>query len=152
MYKENTKPCVMSFLGNNEKERGNILVLGIGIWFVVIALAFAIMVAADLYADKRDLTAEADYLALSLADDVDDSSYYSGTGDFQLSDSDLSRRALELARAGSDIVHVSFRDDGSIYIQIKRTIPVFTIPFFSDVGSVELYASSTAYLRDYQTP
>lgn len=134
------------------KEDGNILVLGIGIWFVVIALAFAIMVAADLYTDKRDLAAEADYIALSLVDDIEESSYYDGDSDFRLSDSELARRALSLVRSDSEVIQVGSLPDGSIYVELKRTVPVFTLPALTNVGDVDVYASSTAYLRNYQTP
>lgn len=150
--RKKTAFSALELLKNDDKDSGNILVLGIGIWFVVIALAFAIMAAADLYADKRDVAAEADYIALSLADDVDESSYYSGESDFRLSDSELARRATELARYDSEIVDVYSRSDGSIYVQLKRTVSLFAIPHFSDVRSVDLYASSTAYLREYRTP
>ena len=135
----------------SDKENGNILVLGIGIWFVVIALAFAIMTAADLYADKRDLAAEADYIALSLVDDIDENSYYNGESDFRLSDSELSRRAVDLARSDSEIVQVNSLPDGSVHIELKRTVTVFAFPVLTDIGSVDVYATSTAYLREYQT-
>lgn len=139
-------------LDKDNRENGNILILGIGMWFVVLALAFAIMAVADLYIDKRDLAAEADFIALSLADDVEESSYYGSESDFRVAESELVRRARELARYDSEIVQLSSQSDGSVYIQLKRVVPVFTIPALTNAGNVDLYASSTAYLRDYQSP
>lgn len=149
--KKNRRLPLLTLLGD-DKEKGNVLILGIGAWFVILALAFAVMAAADLYIDKRDLVAEADFIALSLADDIEESSYYGGESSFHVSERELLQRADGLVRYDSDIVHLSSRPDGSIYIQLKRTVPVFTIPALTSVGNVELYASSTAYLREYQTP
>lgn len=148
---KNGRPSLLAPLGD-DKEKGNVLILGIGAWFVILAFAFAIMAASDLYIDKRDLAAEADFIALSLADDIEESSYYGGESDFHVSERELLQRADGLVRYDSEIVQLSSRSDGSIYIRLKRTVPVFVIPALTDVGNVDLYASSSAYLRDYQTP
>lgn len=150
--KKNRGLLSLPSLDKDNRENGNILILGIGTWFVVLALAFAIMAVADLYIDKRDLAAEADFIALSLADDVEESSYYGSESDFRVAESELVRRARELARYDSEIVQLSSQSDGSVYIQLKRVVPVFTIPALTNAGNVDLYASSTAYLRDYQSP
>lgn len=133
----------------SNREYGNILILGIGAWFVILAFAFAVMAAGDLYIDKRDLAAEADYIALSIADDIDESSYYGDASSFYLPENELLRRASELIRHDSEIVHLFVRPDGSVHIQLKRTVSVFAISALTNVGNVELYASSTAYLREY---
>ena len=142
----------MTSVLNQDNEKGNILVFGIGTWFVVLALAFAVMAAADLYADKRDLMAEADYIALSLADDIDSGGYYEGVEDFSLSREELSHKAGALTRHDTDIVDISILDTKTVQIQLRRRVSVFTLPAFTDIGIVELQARSTAYLRDYRSP
>ena len=89
---------------------------------------------------------------MSLADDIDDSSYYGGESDFRLSEAELLRRATELSREDSEIVEASFLADGSVHVRVKRVVPVLNFPALSGVAEVEIYGSSTAYLREYRSP
>lgn len=74
-------------LGNNARagrptrsggEPGNLIVMGLGLWVVVISLILVLTSAIHLHTVRRDLLNHTDAIALELAQDISDSAYYSG--------------------------------------------------------------------------
>ena len=84
-------------------EDGNMLVLGVGAWMVVAALLFVLSSASALYAERRDLMAEADSMALALADEIDTAAYYSGAEFPGVDAHALAARSAALARPGTSV-------------------------------------------------
>ncbi|VDG76137.1 Predicted membrane protein [Actinobaculum suis] len=57
-------------------ERGNLLVLGLGMWLVAFAVIIGLAGVGGLYVARQDLLARADSLALSAANSINDAAYY----------------------------------------------------------------------------
>lgn len=61
-----------------EPEDGNLIVMGLGLWVVVISLILIISSAIHVHTVRRDLLNHSDALALELAQDISDEGYYAG--------------------------------------------------------------------------
>ncbi|WP_124039271.1 pilus assembly protein TadG-related protein [Neoactinobaculum massilliense] len=59
-------------------ERGNITVFGLGVWLIAVAMLLGMIMLGTVYLERRTLQAEADSVALAVAQQVDDAAYYGG--------------------------------------------------------------------------
>lgn len=128
-------------------EDGNMLILGLGAWMVVVALLFVLSAASALYVERRDLLAEADSMALALADELDAEAYYSGAGFAGADTPALSARAASLARPGTSVVAAARTATGTVEVRLRREVPVPLVSALAGQAAVALNARAQAELR-----
>lgn len=134
------------------RERGSILLLGIGLWVVVLSAVFVIGSLTAIHAERRDLLAQADAIALSVANAVSDASYYTGQA-VNYDNAEVRNQARVLLARDEDSDGVQLinptgqRDDGVI-VTLRKVVRVPFIPsFLSSISDVALTVTSQARLR-----
>lgn len=134
------------------RERGSILLLGIGLWVVVLSAVFVIGSLTAIHAERRDLLAQADAIALSVANAVSDASYYTGQA-VSYDNAEVRNQARVLLARDEDSDGVQLinptgqRDDGVI-VSLRKVVRVPFIPsFLSSISDVALTVTSQARLR-----
>lgn len=130
------------------KEEGNLIILGLGIWVFVIALALLIGSAAHLHNERKELLAHADSAALALAQRIDDARYYA-TGNIDYAPPDLTEHAQALAERAHATIHEPTGVKGeNVVITLCQTTSIPMLPTFLNFASnVEMCATSFARLR-----
>ncbi len=135
-----------------EPERGNMLVLGLGLWLVAAMLVLVVAVASDLHAERRDLLAEADSVVLALADDVADAAYFR-SADLEkgelgpVSEAELVLRAKKALRPNTELAALVVENDATVRLRLSRRVSLEAARILAPSGSVLLEAESAARLR-----
>lgn len=125
-------------------EDGNLIVMGLGLWVVVISLILIITSAIHVHTVRRDLLNHGDALALELAQEISDESYYAGQG--------LDLRPAAPA-SGTIVVgdqtatYTAYVSGDAVVVSVTGTV---RLPFIPDMlaapGAVELTVTSSAEL------
>lgn len=134
------------------RERGSILLLGIGLWVVVLSAVFVIGSLTAIHAERRDLLAQADAIALSVANAVSDASYYTGQA-VSYDNAEVRNQArILLARDedsdGVQLINPTGQRDDGVIVTLRKVVRVPFIPsFLSSISDVALTVTSQARLR-----
>ena len=123
------------------------LVLGIGAWMVVAALLLVLSAASALYVERRDLLAEADSMALALADELDATAYYSSSRAPGADTPALAAGAAALARPGTSVVSAVRTGTGAVEVRLSREVPIPVAASLAPRATVTLTARARAQLR-----
>ncbi|MDV6239276.1 hypothetical protein R3J22_07025 [Trueperella bernardiae] len=126
-------------------EDGNLIVLGLGVWVVVISLILILASVIHVYGVRRDMLNAADSLALELAQDISDATYYSGPA---LSLTPAPPASGTLTVDGREVRFRTRVADDAVVVELTRRARIPFMPqFASAVDEVELTVTSTARLR-----
>lgn len=145
---------------NQTSEPGNLLILGLGIWLVIVALLAILASISSAQVARKDLLAQADALALDVASRISEASYYSPDG-LAYSAGELRSAAEASAKnhlePGVTIVAVNVEGsegalaDGATPSVVVTLTETFDLPFVPNivdgVGRVDLTVTSRARLR-----
>ena len=140
----------------DKREDGSILLLGIGLWVFVLCVVFVVGSLTIIHAERRDLLAQADAIALAVANEVSDAAYYSDTpaahGFYYDTAQVRSCAQLFLERdPDADGVKLTTptgqRGDG-VVVSLEKVVRVPFVPSFLDsISDVALTVTSQARLR-----
>ncbi|MEW6919780.1 hypothetical protein [Trueperella pyogenes] len=126
-------------------EEGNLIVLGLGVWVVVISLIVILASVIHIHGVRRDILNTADALALELAQDLADSAYYSSSALNLIPEPPASGTITVDGR------EVRFRtevaNDAVVVTLVGKVQIVFVPQFLDAMDEVELTVTSTAALR-----
>ncbi|QOQ38518.1 hypothetical protein [Trueperella pecoris] len=126
-------------------ESGNLIVLGLGLWVVVVSLILVLASAIHIHGVRRDLLNTADSLALELAQSISDDAYYSGSS-LELKPEPPSAGTLLVD--GGEVSFVVRVEGSSVVVDLTRNARLPFVPeLLSAVDEVELTVTSTAELR-----
>lgn len=126
-------------------EEGNLIVLGLGVWVVVISLILILGSVIHVYGVRRDLLNTADALALDFAQDISDSAYYSGSS---LNLTPAPPASGTLTVDGRTVSYVTRVADDAVVVELTGRARIPFIPqLLSAVDEVDLTVTSTAALR-----
>ena len=148
-------------------ERGNILVLGLGLWLVACLLLFGTISVTLVALERRELFAQADTMALEIADDLDEAAYYGGasadsfatdsfranthasTGgsDFAPSSVQVQRRARELLGPQVRLAEPTGVDNGAVVVTLAKDVSIAFLPSGSGISGITIDVTSRAQLR-----
>lgn len=139
---------------SSEAESGNLIVLGLGIWVFLLSLLLVLGSALSVYNARKDLLAQADAIALTVASEISDAAYYSGgpvqPGNVKVAATqalanqvwgDLTPELIEPTGATGQVVVVSLR---------ARTRIPFVPSFLSAADEVVFEVTSRARLRSFE--
>lgn len=128
-------------------EEGNMMVLGLGLWLLVVVFLLILSAASAFYTERRDLLAEADAISLALADDLNSVAYYSASPDYHADEALLASTSVKLARPGTCVEYVARTDDGAVEVRLSRDVDVPVVATFAPDSVIRLTAQSRAELR-----
>ncbi|MDP9805763.1 hypothetical protein J2S70_000345 [Trueperella bonasi] len=129
---------------NEQAEDGNLIVMGLGLWVVVIALIFILTSAIHVHSVRRDLLNHADAIALELAQEVANDDYYAA--------SSLSLRPA--TPAGGTVVvgnhnatYAAYVSGDTVVVNLRGIAYLPFVPeFLADSSAVNLTVTSSAEL------
>ncbi|MGO1590978.1 MAG: hypothetical protein ACTHW1_07615 [Ancrocorticia sp.] len=129
-------------------ERGNMLILGIGIWTVVCALLVGSVALAMVQLERRELVAQADAIALAVADDLSDELYYAGANSFPPSQETVVETASRMVPADVRVVHPTGVSDTAVEVTLSQTLPLAFVPDGMPLSEITVSVTSRAELRE----
>ncbi|MFT0846663.1 hypothetical protein VR010_02780 [Actinomycetaceae bacterium L2_0104] len=136
-------------------ERGNILILGLVLWLVACLLLFGTISAALLALERRELLASSDSLALSIADDLNEASYYAGESEFAPTSAQVRERARQLlgepghgGSAAAILIEPTGVEGGAVVVTLRREADLAFVPSGSNFSTITLEVTSRAQLRE----
>ena len=129
-------------------ERGNMLILGIGLWAVVCALLAGTVALTLVALERRELLAQADSIALAVADDLSDQRYYAGEDMYFLDDPDVAAAARSLTPSGMEVSEPTGMSDDTVVVTLSQTVPLAFVPDSMPFSHIELDVTTHARLRD----
>ena len=129
-------------------ERGNMLILGIGLWAVVCALLAGTVALTLVALERRELLAQADSIALAVADDLSDQRYYAGEELYFLDDPDVAAAARSLTPSGIEVSEPTGMSDDTVVVTLSQTVPLAFVPDSMPFSHIELDVTTHARLRD----
>ncbi|WP_216378295.1 hypothetical protein [Arcanobacterium phocae] len=132
----------------NNREDGNLLVLGIAIWVFIMMLVLIIGAGVHLHNERKDLLAHADATALALVNEISDSQYYTGQAISYDEQEILTQARARVASTVDKLSHPTGVAGDNVVITLCRTVEVPFVPrILSAFQSVEMCATSSARLR-----
>lgn len=135
-------------------ENGNMLLLGLGLWMVLVVLLGGLVSVSLLYVERRELLAQADAMALEIADDLSDAAYYQGGPDADLgpSSQEAYEKALRIVPQGYEVAQPTGIEEGNVVVTLSTSPRIALVPDGFGTGTVRLSATSRAYLREHAAP
>lgn len=142
---------------DRETEPGNLLLLGLGLWTVILALVMILGSAISIHNARNDLFAQADALAIDLAATISDRDYYHGSSrPATYSSADVVRGAqtrvgdlADEAGAGVAVTHPTGVVGETVTVTLEQVVALPLIPsFLTGFDEVRISATSHARLRE----
>lgn len=132
-------------------EGGNILILGLAVWLVACVLLLATASLTLLALERRELRAQADAIALEIADDLNDDAYYHGTSpegvNLLPASNHVRQRVRELADPRVRVADPTGRTDDAVVVTLERDVNLAFVPTGVSLSSVTVNVTSRAHLR-----
>lgn len=130
-------------------ERGNLVILGLGLWVFVLSLTLVVASALNLHNERRDLLAEADGVALAIAESISDRAYYtSQTYEYDESElRDTAEQMLTGTRFADAVIGVEVIGT-TVAVTLQTSSPLVFVPSLVDASPhVVIRATSYASLE-----
>ncbi|WP_216395471.1 hypothetical protein [Arcanobacterium phocae] len=132
----------------DNREEGNLLVLGLGIWMFVMMLVLIIGASVHLHNERKDLLAHTDASALALVNEISDNQYYTGQAISYDEQEIVTQARARVASTADKLSHPTGVVGDNVVITLCRTVEVPFVPrILSMFQSVEMCATSSARLR-----
>lgn len=129
-------------------ERGNMLILGIGIWAFVCVLLAGSVALSIVALERRELVAQADSIALTVADDLNDELYYAGAQHYLSDGRDVVVTAQRLTSGDTRIGDPTGVRNGMVVVTLSRSVPLAFVPEGMPFKNVRIESTSYAILRE----
>ncbi|MDO5025978.1 MAG: hypothetical protein Q4E03_05635 [Trueperella sp.] len=137
-----------------EAESGNMIVLGLGIWVFLLALLLVLGSALSVYNARKDLLAQADAIALTVASEISDIAYYSGETIYPGNVKAAATRALASQDWGDqkpELIEPTGSNGQVVVVSLRARAQIPFIPaFLSAADEVVFEVTSRARLRSLE--